>query len=56
MTVIRSQPGSPKWLSDTEQQERFRRRLDDPVRPPGEGYECPPRDLQSCVPDHAASF
>jgi hypothetical protein len=30
--------------------------LELPERPPSTGYERPPRDLQTYVPDHAASL
>ena len=30
--------------------------LEVPVRPPSTGYERPPRDLQSYVPDHAVEL
>ncbi len=30
--------------------------LELPPRPPSTGYERPPRDLQTYVPDHAASL
>jgi hypothetical protein len=30
--------------------------LDLPSRPPSTGYQRPPRDLQTHVPDHAASL